>query len=196
VAELKKTALLIDGGYARVVSKKAGKTYNPDYIERLAHACRAASVELCRILYYDCAPYSGTVNLPVSGTAKTFHGNSNWLNELAAKDLFAVRLGVLKFRGFVPRHIPIAANTLTDNDFKSDFEQKGVDMRIGLDIATYADRSSFDRFIVITADTDCVPAFKHARKSGMQVVLIEFPGEHLAPELKCHVDFVRPISLP
>ncbi len=193
---MKKTALLIDGGYSRVVVRKAKKTYNPDYIERLAHACAAAHEDLTRILYYDCAPYSGTVKLPVSGQSKVFNDNANWLNELGAKDLFAVRLGVLKFRGFVPKRIPITPATLSDDDFKPDFEQKGVDMRIGLDIATYADRSSLDRFIVVTADTDCVPAFKHARKSGMQVVLIHFPNEHFVPELKQHVDFVRPVSLP
>jgi uncharacterized LabA/DUF88 family protein len=193
---MKKVALLIDGGYSRVVIRKAKKLYNPDYIEQFALNCAVAHEDLTRILYYDCAPFSGTVKLPVSGTSKTFSENANWLNELAAKDLFAVRLGVLKFRGFVPKKIPISPTTLTDNDFKPDFEQKGVDMRIGLDIATYSDRVAFDRFIVVTADTDCIPAFKHARKCGIQVVLVEMPGVHLAPELRRHVDIVRPVQLP
>jgi uncharacterized LabA/DUF88 family protein len=193
---MKRTALLIDGGHSRVVLRNAGKPYNPDYIERFSRACIAPFEDLIRILYYDCAPFKGTVRLPVSGTEKTFEGDANWLNELAAKDLFAVRLGMLKFRGFVPKRIPVSPSTLTDDDFKPDFEQKGVDMRIGLDIATYADRSAFDRFVVVTADTDCIPAFKHARKSGMQVVLVELPGVRLAPELRHHVDLVRPLSLP
>jgi len=193
---MKRVALLIDGGHSRVVIRKSGKPYNPDYIERFAMACLGPHEDLIRVLYYDCAPFNGTVRLPVSGKEKTLEGDTNWLSELAAKDLFAVRLGVLKFRGFVPKRIPISPQTLTDDDFKPDFEQKGVDMRIGLDIASYADRSTFDRFIVVTADTDCVPAFKHARKTGMQVVLIELPGVRLAPELRHHVDYVRPITLP
>jgi uncharacterized LabA/DUF88 family protein len=193
---MKKVALLIDGGYARVVLRKAGKTYNPDYIERFADACSAPHEELSRILYYDCAPFTGTVKLPVSGQDKVFNDSAAWLNDLAAKNLFAVRLGVLKFRGFVPKRIPISPSTLSDSDFRPDFEQKGVDMRIGLDIATYADRLTFERLIVVTADTDCIPAFKHARKAGIQVVLIQMPGVHLAPELKHHVDYVRPITLP
>lgn len=193
---MKKVALLIDGGHSRVVVRKANKTYDPDYIEKFAHACVSAHEDLSRILYYDCAPYAGTVKLPVSGDSKTFADNDDWLNKLAAKDLFAVRLGVLKFRGFVPKKIPISPTTLKDDDFKPDFEQKGVDMRIGLDLATYSDKLAFDRFIVVTADTDCIPAFKHARKCGIQVVLIELPNVRLAPELRRHVDYVRPITLP
>lgn len=193
---MKRVALLIDGGHSRVMLRKAGKSYNPEYIEKFALACVSSDEELIRILYYDCAPYKGTVRLPVTGDDKIFNGDPGWLNDLAAKDLFAVRLGILKFRGFVPKRIPIKPDTLTDDDFRPDFEQKGVDMRIGLDIATHADRSNFDRFIVVTADTDCVPAFKHARKTGMQIILIELPGARIAPELRHHVDYVRPIILP
>jgi len=193
---MKKVAVLIDGGYTRVMLRQAGKSYDPAYIEQFAHACTAAYEDLIRVLYYDCAPYNGTVKLPVSGKEHVFNNSDAWLNDLAAKNLFAVRRGVLKFRGFVPKRIPISPATLKDDDFKPQFEQKGVDMRIGLDIATYADRGTFDRFIVVTADTDCIPAFKHARKSGMQVILVELPGARLAPELRHHTDIVRTITLP
>jgi uncharacterized LabA/DUF88 family protein len=193
---MKKIAVLIDGGYARIMLRRAGKPYDPAYIEKFAHSCLAPHEDLVRVLYYDCAPYNGTARLPVSGKEKLFDQSGAWLNELAAKDLFAVRLGVLKFRGFVPKRIPISPATLTDDDFKPEFEQKGVDMRIGLDIATYADRAAFDRFVVVTADTDCIPAFKHARKCGIQVAIAELPGARLAPELRWHVDLVRPIQLP
>jgi len=193
---MKKVAVLIDGGYTRVMLRQAGKSYDPAYIEQFAHACTAAYEDLIRVLYYDCAPYNGIVKLPVSGKEHVFNNSDAWLNDLAAKNLFAVRRGVLKFRGFVPKRIPISPATLKDDDFKPQFEQKGVDMRIGLDIATYADRGTFDRFIVVTADTDCIPAFKHARKSGMQVVLVELPGARLAPELRHHTDIIRAITLP
>ena len=62
-----RVAVLIDGGFLRVEAKKAHKTYNPDYIERFALACKAVDESLFRVLYYDCALYSGTVKLPVSG---------------------------------------------------------------------------------------------------------------------------------
>ena len=102
----------------------------------MAHACVADDESLLRVLYYDCAPYQGNPKLPVSGKPAVFQGSDEWLKVLAAKPQFAVRLGTLEFRGFEPRRIPIASAALSDDDSKPRFEQKGVDMRLGLDIAT------------------------------------------------------------
>jgi uncharacterized LabA/DUF88 family protein len=102
----------------------------------------------------------------------------------------------LKFRGFKPKRVPVAVTPLTDADFAPDFEQKGVDMRIGLDIATLCQNKAVDRIILISGDTDCIPATKHGRKSGIQTVLVELPGIRLAPELLSHVDFKRAIPWP
>src|SRR3989442_449689 len=104
---MKKIAVLIDGGHVRVLAKRVGRAFNAAFVEKLGLKCHAASEEIQRVLYYDCAPYSGTVTLPVSGGRYQFTGSDNWLYELAHKDLFAVRRGVLKFRGWVPKKIPI-----------------------------------------------------------------------------------------
>ena len=192
-----KVAVLIDGGFLRVEARKAKKTYNPDYIERFALACKAADESLFRILYYDCALYSGTVKLPISGQPHTFQSSDAWLHELSHKDLFAVRRGVLKFRGFKPKRTPVSNPTqLTDADFQPDFEQKGVDMRIGLDIASYATNHAVDRIVLVSNDTDCVPALKYGRRAGLQTVLIEPPKVRLAPELLSHIDFKRAVLWP
>jgi len=191
-----KVAVLIDGGFLRVVAKKAKKTYDPDFIEKFAHLCNSADEGIFRILYYDCAMYSGTVKLPVSGADHAFVSSDAWLHALSHKDLFAVRRGVLKFRGFKPKKTPVAPATLTDADFEPIFEQKGVDMRIGLDIAAYSDNHAVDRIILVSADTDCVPALKYGRKAGLQTVLIVPPKATLAPELFAHVDFRRAVALP
>jgi hypothetical protein len=50
-------AVMIDGGHVRVLAKRAGKTYDPAFIEKLGHKCKASTEEIQRILYYDCAPY-------------------------------------------------------------------------------------------------------------------------------------------
>jgi len=192
-----KIAVLIDGGFLRVEAKKANKLYNPDYIEQFALACRAKEESLFRILYYDCALYNGTVKLPVSGLPYTFQSSDAWLHELSHKNLFAVRRGVLKFRGYKPNKTPVTNPTqLTDADFKADFEQKGVDMRIGLDIAAYAANRAIERIILVSNDTDCVPALKYGRRSGLQTVLIEPPRVRLAPELLAHTDFKRSVIWP
>ncbi len=191
----KRVALLIDGGHLRVlVRKKAQRHYDPDYIEKIARACITPDEELFRAFYYDCAPYAGTAKLPVSRETHQFSGSSAWLAELASKDLFAVRLGVLKFRGFVLKRPPAPGQALADADFKPDFEQKGVDMRIGLDIATISALGTVDRIVLITNDTDCVPAMKHGRKAGLQVVLMGFPSQRVAAELLHHADFHRPLA--
>jgi len=189
-----RTAVLIDGGHLRVLARQAGHTYDPDFIERIAHACVDETERLLRILYYDCAPYVGNVRLPVSGEQREFSGSDRWLRELSEKNLFAVRLGVLKFRGFKPKKIPISSDKLQDSDFRPDFEQKGVDMRIGLDIANYSRNDIVDRIILISGDTDCLPAMKHARICGLQVVMANFPNQRLAPELISHSDYKRVIN--
>jgi uncharacterized LabA/DUF88 family protein len=107
-----------------------------------------------------------------------------------------VRRGVLKFRGFKPKKVPIANQALTDADFKPDFEQKGVDMRIGLDIANHSVTKSVHRIILITGDTDCLPAMKHARINGLQIVLATLPNHKVAPELLWHSDFERRVAWP
>jgi hypothetical protein len=121
---MKKIAILIDGGHLRVAAKKAQERYNPDFIERFALKCAANDEEIHRILYYDCAPFTGTAKLPVSGETFQFQGSDAWLDELSRKDLFAVRRGVLKFRGYKPVRIPVATTVLSDADFKADFERR------------------------------------------------------------------------
>jgi uncharacterized LabA/DUF88 family protein len=189
-------AILIDGGNLRALARTAGHKYDPAYIEKVAHACAVDGEAILCILYYDCAPYIGTARLPISGELREFKGSDGWLRELARKDLFAVRRGTLKFRGFKPRRTPIPPKELTDADFAPDFEQKGVDMRIGLDIALMSDKKVVDKIILISGDTDCVPAMKYGRKAGIQIVVVRFPNSTIAPELLEHADFARDVAWP
>ena len=194
---MKKIALMIDGGFLRVAARNAGKHYDPAFIESFAATCPVADEELFRVLYYDCAPYQGQQKLPVSGLTQTFAGSDQWLLDLAKKNLIAVRRGVLKFRGYKLKKVPVTGMAaLTDADFIPDFEQKGVDMRIGLDIASYSALKCVDRIGLVTADTDCVPAMKLARKSGVQVILIALQGATVPSELAEHSDMIRAVAWP
>lgn len=192
-----KVALLIDGGHLRVHVRKANFTYEPDYIEKIAHACAAPDERLFRALYYDCAPYTGTQKQPISGQPRTFSGSDAWFHDLASRNLFAVRRGILKFRGWKPASIPLpGSQPLTDADFTPVFEQKGVDMRIGLDIATIAETKAVERVILISADTDFIPAMKFGRIHGIQIVGIKLPTGGMSREMLAHVDIERPILWP
>lgn len=193
-----KTALLIDGGHLRVCAKKAGHTYDNAFIESFGPSCFAADEYLFRIFYYDSPQFRGKVTLPVSGKETKFSANDRWLDDLAKLERFAVRRGTLGFRGWKPKNTPISGKALNDTDFAPIFEQKGVDMRIGLDIATFSERESLDRILLVSADTDMIPAMKHARKSGIEVGLIQLPQPSLVlhDTLKAHSDFVRHVPWP
>jgi len=56
---------------------------------------------------------------------------------------------------------------LTDADFYPDFEQNGVDMRIGIDIANLSANRSVERIVLATNDTDCIPAMKRHPMANM-----------------------------
>lgn len=191
-----KLAILIDGGHLRVLARIAKRPYNPEYVEKIAHACVEADERLLRVLYYDCAPFNGDVTSPVSGTVTNFSKGDGWLLNLAKKDLFAVRRGVLKFRGWKPKAVPVPPQVPTDADFEPIFEQKGVDMRIGLDVASFCENGAVDRIALITNDTDCVPAMKYARKAGLQTAMLTFPNGSTASELLYHSDFRRAVAWP
>lgn len=195
-----KTALLIDGGYVRACAKAAGHTYDNDFIEKFAAACIVSPPEyLFRVFYYDAPQFRGTRNLPVSGNPTTFQSSDKWLTDLAKLQRFAVRRGSLGFRGWRPKNLPIAGGApLTDADFAPIFEQKGVDMRVGLDIATFSERRSVDRIVLVSGDTDMVAAMKHARKAGIEVIMVQLPAPAipLHDELQAHSDVVRLVAWP
>jgi len=193
-----KTVLLVDGGYLRACAKGAKQTYDNSFIERFCHACFVADEYLFRIFYYDAPQYRGKTTLPVSGGETSFQASDKWLHDLAKLERFAVRRGTLGFRGWKPKVLPTGGGALNDSDFEPIFEQKGVDMRIGLDIATFSDNRTAHRVILVSGDTDMIPAMKHARKAGLEVGLVQLPAPayQLTNTLKAHADFVRHIGWP
>ncbi|WP_454649275.1 NYN domain-containing protein [Bradyrhizobium liaoningense] len=189
-----KTAILIDGGYLRACAKRAGHQYDPAFIEAFSKRCTAPPEYLLRVLYYDSPQFRGKVQLPVSGASTNFQASDKWLEDLAKLERFAVRRGTIAFRGWVPKNIPLPGGApLTDQDFTPTFEQKGVDMRIGLDIAIMSDRRVADRLILVSGDTDMIPVMKHARRAGIEIILAQLPAptRPLHDTLKAHSDSVR-----
>ncbi len=193
-----KVALLVDGGYLRACAKKASLTYDNAFIIAFSNRCILPDEYLLRIFYYDAPQYRGNAQLPVSGNQTTFQSSDTWLTELGKAERFAVRRGTLGFRGWKPKSIPIAGGRpLSDSDFTPIFEQKGVDMRIGLDIATFSHSQAVDRIVLLSGDQDMVPAMKEARKAGLEVVTIQLPPptKTLHDLIQEHSDIVRRIEL-
>lgn len=60
---------------------------------------------------------------------------------------------------------------MTEKDFELTIRQKGVDMKIGMDIASLAYKRQVDQVVLIAGDSDFVPAAKLARREGLDFVL-------------------------
>lgn len=194
-----KIAVLIDGGHLRAEAQNANKVYDCGCVTAFARSCAAPDEYLFRIFYYDAPPYSGSLQLPVSGNYKKYNPTNQLLEELEREERFAVRRGSLGFRGWKPRNIPLpGGNPLTDDDFKPIFEQKGVDMRVGLDIATFAENRSVDRIVLVSGDQDMIPAMKRARIAGLEMVLVQLPhpAKPLHKGLLAHTDLIRQVTFP
>lgn len=69
-------------------------------------------------------------------------------------------------------------------------DQKGVDMKIGLDIASLAFKKQVEKIILISGDSDFVPAAKLARREGIDFVLDPLFNP-IKPDLYEHIDGLR-----
>lgn len=65
----------------------------------------------------------------------------------------------------------IEMKDLRPEDVTVDIRQKGIDMKIGVDIASLAFKHQVDRIVLISGDADFVPAAKLARREGIDFIL-------------------------
>ena len=79
---------------------------------------------------------------------------------------------------------------LTEADFDFNSRQKGVDMKIGVDIASLAYKKQVDQIILIAGDSDFVPAAKLARREGIDFILDPM-GAHIKDDLFEHIDGLK-----
>lgn len=168
------------------------------------------SAELYRIFFYDCPPLKKRMHFPVSnrsivwGSTPEAHLRLALHERLHETRKVALRLGRLneEYAGWHPKPAAVKkwlkspnAFQPTDDDFELSIAQNGVDMRLGLDIASMAFKRQIDQLIMVTADADFVPPAKLARREGIDVVLDPMHG-HAARDLLQHVDGIRSCKLP
>ena len=204
---MKKTAILIDGEFFSIALRhQLGLPRRPTASEVYQHALRLADTtteEVWRVFYYDSRSSSGRVWHPVTqevielSELAPAKARSRFLSELGRMDLIALRCGQTRFRGW--RLSERYLSQLTQGrlrrpeaqDYELRFEQKGVDMRIGIDVANLALNRYVDRIIVVTNDTDLIPALKSARHCGVQVVIAQIGSFNTHPDLIGGADFKR-----
>lgn len=208
-----KTAILVDGGFyrRRAQSVFGDKTAEERAVELTNYCKRHLNThgednDLYRIFYYDCAPSKKRIYHPFLkqqvdlGKTDLFEWTTTFLNELKKKRKFAIRLGKLAeeqahytIRPEVVKKLCNGKLNFTDlqeKDFCLEIDQKGVDMKIGLDIASMAYKQQVDQIVLISGDSDFVSSAKLARREGIDFILDPL-GAAIKPDLFEHIDGLR-----
>uniref|UniRef100_UPI0026029589 NYN domain-containing protein n=1 Tax=Fluviicola sp. TaxID=1917219 RepID=UPI0026029589 len=165
--------------------------------------------ELFRIYYYDANPFDGDSHNPITNRPFSFKKTPQYkfrhdlFAELKKQRKIALRLGFLKnsSKDWVIRskHTKslltgkMVASDLTEEDIEFPLNQKAVDMKIGLDIATLAFKEQVDQIILIAGDSDFVPAAKFARREGVDFILDPMLN-NIDPTLHEHIDGLMTIK--
>ncbi len=207
------TAILVDGGFYR---KRAhylfGDKTPAERAKELNDYCYAhlkskyENRYLYRVFYYDCPPIDKNAYHPLLKKSINLgkSDNYNWANEffkeLKHQRKFALRMGRIsesqiyynmKFDA-VKKLLngSMALDQLTENDFAINIEQKGVDMKIGIDISSLAYKEQVNQIILISGDSDFVPAAKQARREGIDFILDPM-GATIKDDLFEHIDGIQ-----
>lgn len=201
-------AVLVDGGFylKRAKNMRGDKTpkARADELERYCRAhVKHENAELYRIFYYDCNPIAKKVFHPLhnrtfdQSKTEEYAWKIEFFGRLAEKRKLAIRKGqTLETSGEFVLKSSVSKDlvrgkrelsSLTDDDYVLDVQQKGVDVRIGLDIAFIVMNKFADQIVLITGDSDFVPAAKFARRNGVDFLLD--PMWHpFRSDLGVHVD--------
>lgn len=215
--ESEKVAILVDGGfYQRRAKTLWGDCSAKNRADELEAYCqshlhfrisgRDEYDSLYRIFYYDCPPADNSVYHPLLKTnvnlKKTalYTFMTEFLKELRSRRKVALRLGRLSkndlhyvLTNTAQKEIFSGKRSLTDlteNDFRLNITQKGVDMRIAVDISSMAFKHQVTRIVLISGDSDFVPAAKLARREGIDFILDPM-GASISDDLSEHIDGIR-----
>lgn len=158
-------AIFVDGAYLDKVAQKNDvwvdyEKLSSEIHSRVSARTPDAPVDLLRTYYYNGLPYQS--DHPSEREKEHFQRRRRFYDVLERLPSFAVRLGVVKYRGKNKQGRPI-------------YQQKQVDLLLGLDFALLSSKRSITHAAVVTGDSDMVPALEVAQREGIAVWL--FTGE-------------------
>jgi uncharacterized LabA/DUF88 family protein len=153
-------AIFIDGGYLEKLTKNEFNSARIDFSRFASRIAQNQSGEILRIYYYHCLPYQHNPPLPDEKTR--FSKRQNFYSTLERLPRFQVRLGKLEYRGEKKDGSPI-------------FEQKRVDMLIGIDMVLLSATRQIETAILVAGDSDYIPAIEIIKQHGVLAVLWHGP---------------------
>jgi uncharacterized LabA/DUF88 family protein len=115
----------------------------------------AGPMERLRTYYYHCMPYQGTP--PTEDERHRFAAMDKFISNLKKLPRFQFRQGKLQ-------------------KIQGTFRQKRVDIWMAVDLVRMASQNQIEKAILITGDSDLVPAIEAARDCGVVVVLYYSPN--------------------
>ena len=144
-----KAVVLIDGGYlAKVLEVKGRPPFSFEAFSDLL--CKRAGCERIRTYYYHCRPYQSN---PPTASEKAKY------SEFTKFEAYLKKIPRLDFRAGRLQRIGTT------------FKQKGVDVCLSVDLVKLSCKGIIDKAILITGDSDFVPAVNVAKEEGIVTIL-------------------------
>lgn len=159
-------AMFIDGGYLNAILHNEfgdARIHYRALVEEIIG--ELGRLDLLRAYYYHCPPYQS--NPPTPEESQRFSQMDRFFNTLRRLPRFEVRLGKLA------RYYDDQGNAV--------FKQKRVDILMGVDLVLLAVKQRISHAVLITGDSDLLPAIEVARNE--RVVVHLYHGETYHNEL-------------
>lgn len=151
-------AAYMDAGYIEKVLMHEHPGVKIDY-GKLSRRMAGAD-ELLRAYYYNCLPYQS--NPPTAEEKERYDKKFRFIDALNYVPRFQVRLGQLACVGI-------------DSSGKKIFQQKRVDLMLGVDMALLAGKGKITSVALFSGDSDTIPAVEAVKQEGVLVTLWHGP---------------------
>lgn len=184
-------AIFVDGAYAAKLAEQRKVWIDYDvlgtHVTNSIAATEGGTMLRLRTYYYDALPYQGSP--PTPEEAARLGRKRSFFAALAKLPKFKVREGRIVRR---------------ETDGIATYHQKGVDLMMGLDIATLSLKRMITHAALFSGDSDLLPAISLAQEEGVIVWHVHGPSDTYADvlwdaadnRLAADADFLAAVARP
>ncbi len=156
-----RVAVFIDGGYLERILREEYDKARIDF-QALSEKL-AGDSDILRSYYYHCPAYQS--DPPTEEERLRYSNQRRFFEALERLPRYSVRLGRLARRG-------------PDSRGQYRFEQKRVDILLGVDLVLLAAKQSIQEAVLVAGDSDFIPAISVAKAEGVLIRLVHGPSPH------------------